>query len=141
MIRPQPRCMCPTSEFPICPSGRPTSSPEMETVQEGKRVARLSMLGVDDWVMAFPSVRGLSPQPSKITRTSGRLSCNRHAPFPSHEASTGLRPWYPSFLRRNPPKHPPTLSALRRVPLAHSSMDLRPWSSAKADKTNSARTQ
>ncbi len=51
-----------------------------------------------------------------------------------HEASTGLRPWYPSFLRRNPPKHPPSLSELRRVPLAHSSMGLRPWSSAKADK-------
>ena len=50
-----------------------------------------------------------------------------------NEASTGLRPWYPSFLRRNPPKHPPSLSELRRVSLAHSSMDLRPWSSAKAD--------
>ncbi len=51
-----------------------------------------------------------------------------------HEASTGLRPWYPSFLRRNPPKHPPSLSELRRIPLAHSSMGLRPWCSAKADK-------
>ncbi len=54
------------------------------------------------------------------------------------EASTGLRPWYPSFLRRNPPKHPPSLSELRRVPLAHSSMGLRPWSSAKADKNVSS---
>ena len=52
----------------------------------------------------------------------------------SNEASTGLRPWYPSFLRRNPPKHSPLLSELRRVLLAHSSMDLRPWSFAKADK-------
>jgi len=66
----------------------------------------------------------------------------------SNEASTGLRPWYPSFLRRNPPKHPPcllrrsgrfgcegrALSELRRVPLAHSSMDFRPWSFAQADK-------
>jgi len=34
----------------------------------------------------------------------------------SHEASTGLRPWYPSFLRRNPPKHPPLLSKLRPAP-------------------------
>ena len=33
-----------------------------------------------------------------------------------HEASTGLRPWYPSFLRRNPPKHPPSLSELRPSP-------------------------
>ena len=52
-----------------------------------------------------------------------------------NKASTGLCPWYPSFLRRNPPKHPPSLSELLRVPLAHSSMDLRPWPSAKADKT------
>jgi len=52
-----------------------------------------------------------------------------------HEASTGLHPWYPSFLlRRNPPKHPPSLFELRRVRHAHSSTDLRPWSSAKADK-------
>ncbi len=51
-----------------------------------------------------------------------------------YEASTGLRPWYPSFHRRNPPKHPPSLSELRRVPLAQSSMGLLPWSSAKADK-------
>ena len=52
----------------------------------------------------------------------------------SYEASTGLRPWYPSFLRRNPPKHPPSLSELRRVRPPHSSTALRPWSSAKADK-------
>ncbi len=32
------------------------------------------------------------------------------------EASTGLHPWYPSFLRRNPPKHPPSLFELRPSP-------------------------
>ena len=51
-----------------------------------------------------------------------------------NEASTGLHPWYPSFLQRNPPKHPPSLFELRRVRPSHSSMGLRPWSSAKADK-------
>ncbi len=73
-----------------------------------------------------------------------------------YEASTGLHPWYPSFLRRNPPKHPSSLALwsrfsfegsrldrgeystgraeLRRVRPSHSSMGLRPWSSAKADK-------
>ncbi len=38
------------------------------------------------------------------------------------------------YLRRNPPKHPPSLFELRRVRPSHSSMGLRPWSSAKADK-------
>ncbi len=52
----------------------------------------------------------------------------------SNETSTGFHPWYPSFLRRNPPKHPPSLFELRRVRPSHSSMGLRPWSSAKADK-------
>ncbi len=33
-----------------------------------------------------------------------------------HEASTGASPSYPSFLRRNPPKHPLSLFELRWVP-------------------------
>ncbi len=54
---------------------------------------------------------------------------NRHF----HEASTGLHQWYPSFLRRNPPKHLPS-PRLRQVRPSHSSTGLRLWSSAKADK-------
>jgi len=66
-----------------------------------------------------------------------------------NEASTGLppnvllrktkhgglsHPWYPSFLRRNPPKlYPPTPYGLRKG-YPHSSTDSLPWSSAKADR-------
>ncbi len=48
------------------------------------------------------------------TRSRGKTaflqSCETVSP--NNEASTGLRPWYPSFLQRNPPKHLPCL--LRR---------------------------
>ena len=72
-----------------------------------------------------------------VNMTTRSRSCVK-GPTKINEASTGFRPWYPSFLWRNPPKHPPSLSELRRVSLAHSSTDLRPWSSAKADKEREA---
>jgi len=53
-----------------------------------------------------------------------------------HEASTGVSPWYPSSLQRNPPKHLPSLFELQRIRRSHSSMALRPWPSAKADKSS-----
>jgi hypothetical protein len=34
-MRPAPSVMCPTSEFPIWPAGRPTASPEVSTREWG----------------------------------------------------------------------------------------------------------
>ncbi len=72
--------------------------------------------------------------------------------FNFHEASAALQRRYPSFLWRNPPKHPPcllhrssrfgcecwTLFELRRIHHSHSSMGQHPRFSAKADKTDAA---
>src|SRR6266849_6265082 len=63
---------CPTSEFPICPSGRPTASPEVLIAVCGQSLASLSILGVRARAMALPSLRGLIPQPSIIISTKGR---------------------------------------------------------------------
>jgi hypothetical protein len=52
-----------------------------------------------------------------------KIECTRGRPrgILNNEASTALRWWYPSFLRRNPPKHPPSLCELRGIQLSHSS--------------------
>src|SRR5215471_13827036 len=63
---------CPTSELPICPSGRPTASPEDLIAVCGHSRASLSMLGVRARAMALPSLRGLMPHPSIIISTNGR---------------------------------------------------------------------
>src|SRR6266571_3195239 len=63
---------CPTSEFPICPSGKPTASPEVLIAVCGQFFANLSRLGVRARAIALPSLRGLIPQPSIIISTNGR---------------------------------------------------------------------
>ena len=44
--RPAPRFMWPTSELPICPSGRPTNAPDAFISPPGQRAARASTFGV-----------------------------------------------------------------------------------------------
>src|SRR5271169_3866496 len=63
---------CPTSEFPICPSGKPTASPEVLIAVCGQLFANVSRLGVRARAIALPSLRGLIPQPSIIISTNGR---------------------------------------------------------------------
>src|SRR6266567_1844481 len=63
---------CPTSEFPICLSGKPTASPEVLIAVCGQFFANLSRLGVRARAIALPSLRGLIPQPSIIINTNGR---------------------------------------------------------------------
>ena len=46
LYNPAPRFMCPTSELPICPSGRPTASPHVRRWLIGYLALRESMKGV-----------------------------------------------------------------------------------------------
>src|SRR5690606_2690089 len=69
--RPAPRFMWPTSELPICPSGRPTSMPEPETRVRGAVVHRRSHTGVLAAMMAMDSGDSLCPKPSRIINTTG----------------------------------------------------------------------
>src|SRR5262245_27648571 len=70
-MRPAPRIMWPTSEFPIWPSGKPTSTPDIERLDTGNSRVNLSIFGFEACAMALPSFLGLIPHPSKITRITG----------------------------------------------------------------------
>src|SRR4029077_781124 len=72
-MRPAPRIMWPTSEFPIWPSGKPTSTPDIERLDTGNSRVNLSIFGIEACATALPSFLGLIPHPSKITRITGRL--------------------------------------------------------------------
>ena len=86
---------------------------------------------IQSWIAHQHLFADLPMQNAKCKLQNEKVSADRF----KNEASTGLHPWYPSFLRRNPPKHPPSLFELRRVRHEHSFTGLRPWSSAKADKS------
>ena len=64
----------PTSEFPICPGGSPTASPDAASVPCGKRSQSASNTGVRASSTAFPGPGGAIPQPSRMTRTTGLTS-------------------------------------------------------------------
>ena len=64
--------MCPTSELPICPSGRPTARPEAWRAQWGKWANQSSSRGVSAMAMALLALLGLSPKPSRMIRITGR---------------------------------------------------------------------
>src|SRR5881409_4287486 len=69
--RPAPRFRCPTSLLPICPSGRPTASPDALSNVRGAFDQRRCQVGVRPSSMAFPSRPGRKPQPSSTIRTTG----------------------------------------------------------------------
>src|SRR4029077_2988648 len=69
-IAPAPRLRWPTSELPICPSGRPTSRPWAESWVWGNSSQRPSNTGVSANEIALPGPAGASPQPSRMTRAS-----------------------------------------------------------------------
>ena len=70
-ILPAPMLVWPTSELPICPSGRPTSSPLAWINVWGYSFIILSKLGVFEDAIALPSVFLLSPNPSIIIKATG----------------------------------------------------------------------
>ena len=72
-ILPAPMFICPTSELPICPSGRPTARPLAFPFTNGYSFINWSMTGVFACATAFPSVLSFKPYPSKIINTVGFL--------------------------------------------------------------------
>src|SRR5256885_1141754 len=69
--RPAPRFKCPTSLLPICPSGRPTASPDALSNVRGACAQRRCQVGVRPSSTALPSRPGRKPQPSSTIRTTG----------------------------------------------------------------------
>src|SRR5512145_2888273 len=69
--RPAPRLRCPTSLFPIWPSGRPTARPDASSRVRGARSHRRCHTGVSPSSMALPSRPGRKPQPSSTISTTG----------------------------------------------------------------------
>src|SRR5256886_4712703 len=69
--RPAPRFGCPTSLLPICPSGRPTASPDALRSVRGALAQRRCQVGVSPSSTALPSRPGRKPQPSSTIRTTG----------------------------------------------------------------------
>ncbi len=60
-MRPAPILVCPTSEFPICPSGSPTAIPLACPSTNGHSAISLSITGVLACAIAFPSTLSLIP--------------------------------------------------------------------------------
>src|SRR5437879_2385543 len=69
--RPAPRFRWPTSLLPICPSGRPTASPDALSNVRGAFAQRRCQVGVRPSSTALPSRPGRKPQPSSTIRTTG----------------------------------------------------------------------
>src|SRR2546421_687304 len=69
--RSAPRFRCPTSLLPICPSGRPTASPDALSSVRGAFAQRRCQVGVRPSSTALPSRPGRKPQPSSTIRTTG----------------------------------------------------------------------
>ena len=64
--RPEPIVRCPTSEFPIWPSGSPTAAPDASSCACGKSRQSRSKTGVSASSTAFPGPGGAIPQPSRM---------------------------------------------------------------------------
>ena len=70
--RPAPRFMCPTSELPICPLGRPTNSSLASSSAWGLERMNRSQFGVAAMRMALSGASLRWPQPSRMHSTTGR---------------------------------------------------------------------
>ena len=73
--RPAPILRCPTSELPICPSGRPTSLPDVRRKACGQVAHSRSKLGVRACRTALSAGSSRQPQPSSTTSMTGRRFC------------------------------------------------------------------
>src|SRR6218665_1945390 len=75
-MRPAPMLRCPTSLLPICPSGRPTSSPDVRSVLCGYFLYKLSTKGVFALAIASDFEPSPIPQPSRIINTAFFMGTN-----------------------------------------------------------------
>src|SRR6056297_4175768 len=69
--RPAPIFVCPTSEFPICPVGSPTSGPWVISVACGQSDHMRSKFGVSAKAGALALVWSDRPHPSRMHKTTG----------------------------------------------------------------------
>ena len=74
IILPAPIFKCPTSEFPICPSGNPTDIPLACNSLCGYLATNLSKFSFFAASTAFPSPFGAIPNPSNIINITGFLA-------------------------------------------------------------------
>src|SRR5437773_3710563 len=89
--RPAPRFRCPTSLLPICPSGRPTASPDALSSVRGARFQSRCQMGVSPSSTALPSRPGRKPQPSSTIRTTGVRGPRLFAILEGMQSSRALR--------------------------------------------------
>src|SRR5882724_4396171 len=89
--RPAPRFKCPTSLLPICPSGRPTASPDALRSVRGAFAQRRCQVGVRPSSTALPSRPGRKPKPSSTIRTTGVRSPCLFAILEGMQSSRALR--------------------------------------------------
>src|ERR1044071_676424 len=69
---------CPTSEFPICPAGKPTAPPDASSVVHGQWRKSSSKRGARASAMALYSRSARQPKPSRTMRmTNGRSLTKR----------------------------------------------------------------
>ena len=83
---PAPRFMCPTSELPIWPSGRPTARPHAISCACGYVDHNSSNTGVSASEIALPGPSGAIPQPSRTTRTHSVAGSRRRTGRNRHQA-------------------------------------------------------
>src|SRR2546428_5206994 len=89
--RPAPRFRWPTSLLPICPSGRPTASPDALSNVRGAFAQRRCQVGVRPSSTALPSRPGRKPQPSSTIRTTGVRGPRVFAILEGMQSSRALR--------------------------------------------------
>src|SRR2546429_6622178 len=90
--RPAPRFRCPTSLLPICPSGRPTASPDALSKVRGAFAQRRCQTGVPPSSTALPARPGRKPQPSSTIRTTGVRGPRVFAILEGMQSSRALSP-------------------------------------------------
>ena len=90
--RPAPMLRCPTSELPICPSGRPTASPDASRRVHGRSANILSRFGVSASEMALPEPGRAKPNPSIIMRHAGKARSSTEAAWDPSIAFTSFTP-------------------------------------------------
>ena len=90
--RPAPIFICPTSLFPICPSGKPTAGPDVPISVFGNVRNNSSYTGFRASAIAFPSVSARYPHPSSTVNTIGfgRFVIAQKNTRPSRDLSHGL---------------------------------------------------
>src|SRR5687767_40026 len=92
MTRPAPMFMCPTSELPIWPAGRPTASPEVCSFVCAAVAISRSIVGVCAASMALPCVSSRQPKPSRMMSNARAGGVNARGPMPVRKRLPSLEP-------------------------------------------------